>query len=93
MNINGFLKKFLLYVPVKTVPALSGIFFIFYLYKFFPGGQYVSYSVSLFSSLVAAQLCAGWVGNSFIYYYSGVENRKYFISSCIAVILLIAPVA
>jgi hypothetical protein len=93
MNINVFLQKLLLYVPVKMVPAISGIFLVFFLYKSFPEGQYVSYSVSLFCSLVAAQLCAGWVGNSFIYYYSGVEDRKLFVSNCICVVVLIAPAA
>lgn len=66
---------------------------IFFLYKSFPDGQYVSYSVSLFCSLIAAQLSAGWVGNSFIYYYSGAEDRRFFVSGCIAVVLLIAPIA
>ncbi|MCU1748474.1 lipopolysaccharide biosynthesis protein [Pseudomonas sp. 6D_7.1_Bac1] len=91
--MNVFLRKLLLYVPVKMVPALSGIFLIFFLYKYFPAGQYVSYSVSLFCSLIAAQLSAGWVGNSFIYYYTGVEDKRVFVSNCVSVILLIAPVA
>lgn len=93
MNINAFLRKLMLYVPVKMVPAFSGIFLIFFLFKLFSEGQYVSYSVSVYCSLVAAQLCAGWVGNSFIYYYSGVDDKGLFVSSCIAVILFIAPVA
>lgn len=93
MNINVFLRKLLLYVPVKMIPAVSGIFLIFFLYKSFPEGQYVSYSVSLFCSLIAAQLCAGWVGNSFIYYYSGVEDKKIFVSNCLGVVLIIAPLA
>ena len=41
MKMNVFLRKLLLYVPVKMVPAISGIFLIFYLYKLFPEGQYV----------------------------------------------------
>jgi O-antigen/teichoic acid export membrane protein len=93
MKMNVFLRKLLLYVPVKMVPAMSGIFLIFYLYKLFPGGQYVSYSVSLFCSLITAQLCAGWVGNSFIYYYSGLEDKRLFVSNCISVVFIIAPVS
>lgn len=93
MKINVFIRKLLLYVPVKMMPAFSGIFLIFFLYKCFPEGQYVSYSVSLFCSLIAAQLCAGWVGNSFIYYYTGVADKRLFASNCIAVILIIAPIA
>ncbi|CAI8841829.1 sugar transporter [Pseudomonas neuropathica] len=93
MRMNVFLRKLLLYVPVKMVPAVSGIFLIFYLYRLFPEGHYVSYSVSLFCSLITAQLCAGWVGNSFIYYYSGLEDKRLFVSNCISVVFLIAPVA
>jgi O-antigen/teichoic acid export membrane protein len=93
MKMNVFLRKLLLYVPVKMVPAISGIFLIFYLYRLFPEGQYVSYSVSLFCSLITAQLCAGWVGNSFIYYYSGLEDKRLFVSNCISVVFLIAPVS
>ncbi|MHC8408188.1 polysaccharide biosynthesis protein [Pseudomonas sp. TMB3-21] len=93
MNMSVFLRKLMLYVPVKLVPAVSGIFLVFFLYKSFPAGEYVSYSVSLFCSLMAAQLCAGWVGNSFIYYYSGVGDRSSFVSNCIFVILCIAPFA
>jgi O-antigen/teichoic acid export membrane protein len=91
--MNVFLRKLLLYVPVKMVPAVSGIFLIFYLYRLFPEGQYVSYSVSLFCSLITAQLCAGWVGNSFIYYYSGLADKRLFVSNCISVVLIIAPVS
>lgn len=93
MNMSVFLRKLMLYVPVKMVPAVSGIFLVFFLYKSFPAGEYVSYSVSLFCALIAAQLCAGWVGNSYIYYYSGVEDKSSFVSNCIFVILCIAPVA
>lgn len=93
MNKNAFLIKFLLYIPVKLIPALLGIFFIFFLYKFFPGGQYVSYSICLTCALIASQLCTGWVGNSFIYYFSGSKDKTEFISSCLLVIGLLAPAA
>jgi len=91
--MSVFLQKLLLYVPVKMVPAVSGVFLVFFLYRSFPEGQYISYSVSVFCSLIAAQLCAGWVGNSFIYYYSGVKERGSFTSNCICMILFIAPIA
>lgn len=93
MNKNNFFSKLMIYVPVKLIPALLGIFFIFYLYKFFPKGQYVSYSIGLTCALIAAQLFAGWVGNSFIYYFPGNKNSKAFFSNCLCAILLIAPVA
>jgi hypothetical protein len=91
--MNVFLKKLLLYIPVKMVPAVAGVFFVVFLYKFFPEGQYVSYSVSIFCALTAAQLCSGWVGNSFIYHYSGVEDKARFLVNCLGVVLVIAPIA
>jgi O-antigen/teichoic acid export membrane protein len=93
MNNNAFLSKFFLYVPVKLIPAFMGIFFVFFLYKFFPAGQYVSYSVCVTCALIAAQLFAGWVGNSYVYHFSGSDDKKSFFSSSLVVILLIAPIA
>ncbi|PPA02122.1 sugar transporter [Pseudomonas sp. MWU12-2312b] len=93
MNNNSFLSKFFLYVPVKLIPAFMGIFFVFFLYKSFPDGQYVSYSVSVTCALIAAQLFAGWVGNSFVYHFSGRQDKKIFFSSSMGVIFFIAPVA
>jgi O-antigen/teichoic acid export membrane protein len=93
MNNSSFLSKFFLYVPVKLIPAFMGIFFVFFLYKFFPGGQYVSYSVCVTCALISAQLFAGWVGNSFVYHFSGSDDSNNFFSSSLAVILFIAPLA
>lgn len=92
---NAFLQKLFLYVPVKLIPALLGIFFIFFLYRYFPPGQYVSYSISLMCALVAAQLSSAWVGNSFIYFFSGRDTRgkSEFLSSCLLLVLFIAPLA
>lgn len=88
---NGFLAKLVLYIPVKLFPALLTICFIFFLYRFFPQGEYVSYSVSITCSLIVAQLSATWVGNSFVYYYSGVGCKKTFFYNCLFLITLIAP--
>lgn len=93
MNNNSFISKFILYVPVKLIPAFMGIFFVFFLYKFFPSGQYVSYSVAVTCALISAQLFAGWVGNSFVYHFSASEDKSIFFSSSLAVIAIIAPVA
>jgi len=90
---NGFVGKFLLYVPVKLLPAFLTVFFIFFLYRFFPSDDYVSYSVSVSCSLIVAQLSAMWVGNSYVYYYSAVADKKSFLSSCLYLVLLISPLA
>ena len=90
---NGFLKKLVLYVPVKLLPALLTVGFIFFLYRFFSANDYVAYSVSLSCSLIVAQLSAMWVGNSFVYYYSGVENKKAFFINCLLLIVAMAPLS
>ncbi|WHH52189.1 hypothetical protein QFA96_07395 [Pseudomonas sp. Ap32] len=90
---NGFIGKFLLYVPVKLLPAFLTVFFIFFLYRFFPGNEYVAYSISVSCSLIVAQLSAMWVGNSYVYYYSGVTDKRSFLSSCLYLVLIISPFA
>jgi len=90
---NGFLGKFLLYVPVKLLPAFLTVFFIFFLYRFFPQDEYVSYSVSVACSMIVAQLSAMWVGNSYVYYYSSRSDHGAFFSSCFYLITLLAPFA
>lgn len=90
---NGFLKKLALYVPVKLLPALLTVGFIFFLYRFFSAEDYVAYSVSLSCSLIVAQLSAMWVGNSFVYYYSGIADKKSFFINCLLLIIVIAPLS
>jgi len=92
-NSNGFLKSFVLYVPVKLLPAILTVGFIFVLYRFFPPGEYVAYSVSLSCSLIVAQLSAMWVGNSFVYFYSGVDDKRSLFSSCAYLLALLGPVS
>lgn len=90
---NGFLGKFLLYVPVKFLPAFLTVFFIFFLYRFFPEDEYVSYSVSLSCSMIVAQLSAMWVGNSYVYYFSSSAECRTLFSSCLYLVTLLAPFA
>ncbi|WP_423770450.1 sugar transporter [Pseudomonas sp. NLJ1] len=90
---NGFLGKFLLYVPVKLLPAFLTVFFIFFLYRFFPEDEYVSYSVSLSCSLIVAQLSAMWVGNSYVYYFSSSADQRALFSSCLYLVTSLAPFA
>lgn len=92
-NSNGFLKNFILYVPVKLLPATLTVGFIFVLYRFFPPGEYVAYSVSLSCSLIVAQLSAMWVGNSFVYFYSGIDDKRSMFSSCAYLLALLGPVS
>lgn len=88
---NDFLKKLALYVPVKLLPALLTVGFIFFLYRFFSAEDYVAYSVSLSCSLIVAQLSAMWVGNSFVYHYSAVVDKSSFFIHCLVLVLLISP--
>ncbi|MFJ4373765.1 lipopolysaccharide biosynthesis protein [Pseudomonas japonica] len=90
---NGFLKKLALYVPVKLLPALLTVGFIFFLYRYFSADDYVAYSVSLSCSLIVAQLSAMWVANSFVYYYSGVKEKSQFFFHCLILIMCIAPLS
>lgn len=90
---NGFLGKFLLYIPVKLLPAFLTVFFIFFLYRFFPEDEYVSYSVSVACSLIVGQLSAMWVGNSYVYYYSSYSDHRAFFSSCLYLVIMLAPFA
>ncbi|UAW99464.1 hypothetical protein KEM63_05720 [Halopseudomonas nanhaiensis] len=93
MNSSTFLGKLLLYVPVKLIPAATGIFFIVLLYSVLPEGGYVSYSVSIASALIAAQLGSAWIGNSYIYCVASADNRATLFYSCLWSVLIIAPVA
>lgn len=82
-----------MYVPVKLLPAFLTVFFIFFLYRFFPQDEYISYSVSVACSMIIAQLSAMWVGNSYVYYYSSRSDHRAFFSSCLYLITLLAPFA
>lgn len=88
---QGFLKKFALYIPVKLIPALLTVGFIFFLYRYFPVGDYALYSLSVACSLIVAQLSVSWVGNSFIYLYSVSESKVSLFFSCLLLVFFIAP--
>ncbi len=91
---SGFvLRKLVLYVPVKLVPAVVGVFLVFFLFGSFPAGQYVSYSVCVLAALLSAQIFSGWVGNSLLFYFSGISNKRGFVSDGLTTVLLVAPVS
>lgn len=90
MESSAFFKKFLLYVPVKLIPAFVGIFFILFLYSNFPEGEYVSYALGVACALITAQLSAAWVGTSYIYYFSSVKEPASFFYSCFWILVVIA---
>lgn len=93
MNSSTFFGKFLLYIPVKLVPAFLGIYFILLLYSLFPEGGYVNYSVGVVSALIAAQLSTAWIGNSYIYYAAGAKDEPTLFYSCLWTLLMLSPIA
>lgn len=93
MNSGSVLRKLVLYVPVKLVPAVFGVFLVFFLFAAFPAGQYVSYSVCILAALLSAQIFSGWVGNSLLFYFSSISNKRGFVSDGLTMVLLVAPVS
>lgn len=96
MSVEGakfnFIHKFMLYIPVKLIPAFSTVLLIVYLYKNLPFGHYTSYSIALTCSLMMVQLGTGWVGNSFIYFSSLSANKSELISNSLTLLIIIAPI-
>lgn len=93
MSSSFVLRKLILYVPVKFIPAILGVFLVFFLFGSFSAGQYVSYSVCITCALVSAQIFSGWIGNSLLYYFSGVSDKRGFVSDCVTTVLMVAPIA
>ncbi|MCG4455177.1 sugar transporter [Pseudomonas sp. MMS21-TM103] len=89
----NFFIKLIFYVPVKLVPALVGVFFVVFLYGKLFDGQYVNYSISIICSLIAMQLCIGWLANSILYFLPSRESKEEFLFDCIILVILISPVA
>ncbi|HEK1688081.1 TPA: hypothetical protein SMR42_004479 [Pseudomonas putida] len=88
---NGFLGKFVLYIPVKLLPAALTIFFIFFLYKNLSGEDYVKYSVGLACAAIAAQIGSMWVGNAFIYHFASVSNKFSFLKHSVFLVSTLGP--
>lgn len=88
----NFFRNFLLYIPVKLVPACSTVLLIAYLYKVLPEGHYTSYSIALACSLMLVQLGTGWVGNSFIYFSPLADDKNALLANALLLLVLVAPI-
>ena len=92
MESGDFVRKLILYVPVKLIPALTGICFVAFLYKELPAGQYVKYSMSILISLLAAQLSSGWLSNALLYYLPSSKNKNLLIVNSFIIVCSLAAV-
>lgn len=70
MTQLNFAKNLALYVPIKLLPALFGIFLIGFLFKHLSDEDYAYYSIIIVSAAITSQLSAGWISNSVIYHYN-----------------------
>ncbi|WP_162988197.1 hypothetical protein [Alcaligenes aquatilis] len=75
MTTKNPIKKIIYYFPIKLLPAFSTLFFITYLYKNLPSGDYSKYSISISLAIVLTQVLGGWVNNSYIYFHKTVLNE------------------
>lgn len=81
MSINkDFFLDTLKYLPVKIMPALSGILTVFFLTKknLVDVSSFVDYTFIIAATLICSQIIVGWVNSSVIFYYTGFkeDNEK-----------------
>ena len=88
----NFFIKFLLYIPVKLIPACSTVVLIVYLYRVLPEGHYTDYSIALACSVMLVQLGTGWIGNSFIYFLPLAADKDALLANALLLLIFIAPV-
>jgi O-antigen/teichoic acid export membrane protein len=75
-NINRNLgKDVLAYIPVKLIPAVTGLLSIIILTRNISPEAYGKYSVVVASVLLFVQLTSGWLANSILYYYPGYKTN------------------
>lgn len=87
----NFALNFLLYIPVKLIPACSTVALIAYLYRVLPEGHYTNYSVALTCSIMLVQLGTGWVGNSFIYFLTLADDKDALLANSLRLLIQITP--
>ena len=73
---KDFFYDTLKYIPIKIMPAFSGILTVFFLTKkgLLDLPSYVDYTFIIAALLICSQIVGGWVNSSVIYYYTGYEH-------------------
>lgn len=90
LNSEAFFRKLIYYIPVKLIPACTGIFYVLLLYKNLPVGEYVEYSISLFTALLAAQIGSGWLANALLYYLPVAKNKSTLVTNSLILVFVMA---
>ncbi len=75
---NSFIFDTLKYIPIKVLPAFSGILSIFFLTKkgLLDTDNYLDYTFIIATLLIIGQIVGGWVNSSVIYYYTGFNTER-----------------
>jgi len=75
---ENLLKDILRYVPVKVLPAFSGLITIYILTRIFSLEIFANYTFIMASILITSQFISGWANSSVIYFYphSDYENEN-----------------
>lgn len=72
-NLN---KDILKYLPVKILPAISGLLTIYLLTRTLSTSLYSNYVFMMATILLFSQLISGWISSSVIFFYSDYENNN-----------------
>jgi O-antigen/teichoic acid export membrane protein len=72
-NLN---KDILKYLPVKILPAISGLLTIYLLTRTLSTSLYSNYVFIMATILLFGQLISGWISSSVIFFYSDYENNN-----------------
>lgn len=75
---RDFIFDTLKYIPIKIMPAFSGILTVFFLTKkgLLDTQYYLDYTFIIATLLIFMQIVGGWVNSSVIYYYTGFTNNN-----------------
>jgi O-antigen/teichoic acid export membrane protein len=73
---NNLNKDILKYIPVKILPAISGLVTIYLLTRTLSKPIYFNYVFTMATILLFGQLISGWINSSIIYFYSDHEKNN-----------------
>lgn len=77
IDYGSFLNKDIIrYIPVKILPAISGLMTVFFLTRFLSISLYSEYTFLTASILLFIQLIAGWSNSSIIFFFNDFKDKK-----------------